>query len=266
VPASTADAVLFGLAACGFVISAGLSLRIGRRMLGPDVDVPTRAGDVVRGLTDAIGHLRQRREAGLGLIFIGLHRIPYGVVTVASILVYRNYFHSVDEIDAAIGDLGLLAAVTGIGFVLAAAVTPIVRHRIGARAWMVSCFVGSAVLQVFPGATYTRVGILIAAFCCGVLAQAIKINVDTFVQAHVDDDFKGRVFVIYDMIFNVSLVLAAVISMFVLPDDGKSVLVLVIIACCYLITGIAFAFLSRGLNLDQGSESLETQPDSSPTG
>ncbi|WP_168207311.1 MFS transporter [Microlunatus elymi] len=270
VPASTADAVLFALAACGFVISAVLSLRIGRRLLGPDVAVPTRAAEVVQGLADAVRHLRQRREAGLGLIFIGLHRVPYGVVTVASILVYRNYFNRPDQVDAAIGDLGVLAAVTGIGFVLAAAVTPIVRHRIGARAWMVGCFLGSAVLQVFPGATYTNLGILIAAFCCGVLAQAIKINVDTFVQAHVDDDYKGRVFVIYDMIFNVSLVLAAVISIFVLPDNGKSVLVLVIIACCYLVTGIVFGVLSRGLNLDQGSESLATgpdpaQPDPAPT-
>lgn len=263
VPASTADAVLFALAACGFVISGLLSLRIGRTVLGPDVAVPTRAGDVVRGLADTVRHLRQRREAGLGLVFIGLHRIPYGVVTVASILVYRNYFHQVSEVDAAIGDLGVLAAVTGIGFVLAAAVTPIIRHRIGARTWMVSSFLGSAVLQVFPGASYTRLGILVAAFCCGVLAQAIKINVDTFVQAHVDDDYKGRTFVIYDMIFNVSLVLAAVVGMLVLPSNGKSVPILVIIAGCYLITGIAFALLSRGLDLDHGSESLDRPADAS---
>lgn len=257
VPASTADAVLFALAACGFAVSAVLSLRIGRRVLGPDGGgVTTRAADVARGLVAAVGHLRERRAAGLGLVMIALHRIPYGVVTVASILVYRNYFHAVDEIDAAIGDLGVLAAVTGVGFVLAAAVTPIVRRRIGARAWMVWCFVGSAVLQVFPGATYTRVGILIAAFCCGVLAQAIKINVDTFVQAHVDDEFKGRVFVIYDMIFNVSLVLAAVITAGVMPTTGKSVPVLVVISCCYLVTGVLFALLSRGLDLDHGSESL----------
>jgi MFS family permease len=184
------------------------------------------------------------------------------VVTVATILVYRNYFHTVAEVNAAIGELGVLALVTGIGFVLAAAVTPIVRHRVGARAWMIICFVASAVLQTFPGATYTRAGILIAAFLCGVLAQAIKINVDTFVQAHVDDEFKGRVFVIYDMIFNTALVAAAGIGALVLPVDGKSVLVLVIISGCYLITGVVFAVLGRGLNWDQGAESLRRdQPD-----
>jgi MFS family permease len=260
VSAGTADAVLFALAACGFAASALLSLRIPRRRLGPDVDHPTTAREVVRGLAEAVGHLRRRREAGLGLITIGLHRVPYGVVTVATILVYRNYFHGVGQVDAAIGDLGILALVTGVGFVLAAVVTPWVRHRIGARAWMVGCFVGSAVLQVFPGATYTNLGILIAAFCCGLLAQAIKINVDTFVQAHVDDDVKGRVFVIYDMIFNVALVLAAVIGALILPADGRSVPILIIISLCYLVTGIAFGLLSRGLQLDRGSESLDDAP------
>ncbi|QGN34558.1 MFS transporter [Microlunatus sp. Gsoil 973] len=256
VPTSTADAVLFALATCGFMISAALSLRIGRRLLGPDGGEPTRTSDVVRGLVAALRHLRERREAGLGLIMIGLHRVPYGVVTVATILVYRNYFHTVGEVDAAIGELGILALVTGTGFVLAAAVTPIVRHRIGARAWMISCFVASAFLQTFPGATYTRAGILISAFLCGVLAQAIKINVDTFVQAHVDDEFKGRVFVLYDMIFNVALVGAAAISALILPINGRSVLVLVIISACYLLTGLAFAVLGRGLAWDQGAESL----------
>lgn len=257
VPTSTADAVLFALAGGGFLLGATLSLRIGRTLLGPEDDGErTRVTEVVRGLVAAVQHLRQRREAGLGLIMIGLHRVPYGVVTVATILVYRNYFHTVAEVNAALGELGVLALITGIGFVLAAAVTPLVRHRIGARAWMISCFVAAAIVQTFPGATYTRAGILIAAFLCGVFAQAIKINVDTFVQAHVDDDFKGRVFVLYDMVFNVALVAAAAIGALVLPVNGKSVLILVIISACYLFTGLVFAVTGRGLNWDQGAESL----------
>lgn len=257
VPTSTADAVLFALAGGGFLLGATLSLRIGRTLLGPEDDGErTRVTEVVRGLVAAVQHLRQRREAGLGLIMIGLHRVPYGVVTVATILVYRNYFHTVAEVNAALGELGVLALITGIGFVLAAAVTPLVRHRIGARAWMISCFVAAAIVQTFPGATYTRAGILIAAFLCGVFAQAIKINVDTFVQAHVDDDFKGRVFVLYDMVFNVALVAAAAIGALVLPVNGKSVLILVIISACYLFTGLVFAVTGRGLKWDQGAESL----------
>lgn len=257
VTAHAADAVLFTLAACGFLISAGLSLRIARSGLGPDQVRHTRPGEVVRGLVETVRHLRHRRSAGLGLVMIAAHRVPYSVVTVASILVFRNYFHRRSEVAPAIGELGTLGLITGIGFVLAAVVTPWVRHRVGARSWMITCFVVSAVLQIFPGATYTRPGIMIAAFGCGVLAQSIKISVDTFVQAHVDDDFKGRTFVIYDMIFNVSMVAAAAIGALILPDNGKSVPILSVISACYLITAIVFAATSRGLHLNRGGESLE---------
>lgn len=262
--AHTADAVLFALATGGFLISAGLSLRIPRARLGPDQSQRTRPADVVRGLADTGAHLRRRRVAGLGLLMIAAHRIPYGVVMVASILVFRNYFHHRDEVAAAIAELGTLGFVTGVGFVLAAVVTPWVRHRAGARVWMIGCFVLSAVLQMFPGATYTRAGIMIAAFACGLLAQGIKISVDTFVQAHVDDEFKGRTFVIYDMIFNVSLVAAAGIGALILPANGKSVPLLAVISVCYLVAGLIFAAVSKELNLNRGDESLRAVPDPGP--
>ena len=82
----------------------------------------------------------------------------------ATILVYRNYFHTVDEVDAAIADLGLLVVVTGAGFVLAAAVTPPGTARLGVRRWLVVSLVASGVLQVLPGAVYATVPLLVAAF------------------------------------------------------------------------------------------------------
>ena len=63
---------------------------------------------------------------------------------------------------------------------------------------------------------------------------------DTLVQAHVDDDFKGRVFVIYDVIFNSALVLAGVIGAVILPTNGRSVLILVLMAAGYLLLAAAF--------------------------
>ena len=85
---------------------------------------------------------------------------------------------------------------------------------------MIVCLVASAVFQIFPGAIYAKVPLLIAAFLLGLTAQSIKICVDTLVQAHVDDEFKGRVFVLYDMVFNVALVMAAGVGAVILPVDG----------------------------------------------
>jgi MFS family permease len=251
-----ANAILFLVAAAGFVLSAALALRIPRQRLGPDEAEPTRARDVVIGLVQAFAHLRDRRAAGLGLATIFGHRIIYGVVTVATILVYRNYFHTLDQVDAAIADLGLLVVFTGAGFVCAAVVTPPMAAKFGVRAWIIACLIGSAVFQLMPGAIYAKVPLMIAAFLLGLTAQNIKICVDTLVQAHIDDDVKGRVFVIYDMIFNVALVLAAVMGAAILPANGKSVPILVVLAAGYLAVAAAFAVLSRGLSMNEGTESL----------
>ena len=180
------------------------------------------------------------------------------MVTVATILVYRNYFHPVTEVEPAIADLGLLVGFTGAGFVLAAVVTPPMTARIGVRAWMIGCLFGCAVFQLLPGAIYTKVWLMVAAFLLGVTAQCVKICVDTLVQAHVDDEFKGRVFVIYDMIFNLVLVAAAAIAALIVPTNGKSVLVLAVLAGCYLLVGIWFTLASRGLPMNAGTESLHS--------
>ena len=63
--------------------------------------------------------------------------------------------------------------------------------------------------QLFPGGFYTRPALLVAAFFLGLASQGIKICVDTLVQTHVDDAFRGRVFALYDVIFNVAFVAAA---------------------------------------------------------
>jgi MFS family permease len=256
-PDYLANAILFVIVAAAFGVAALLALRIGRRALGPDAATPAvRAGEVLHGLVEAVRHLRARREAGLGLLTIGAHRIVYGIVTVATILVYRNHFHTVDDVEPAIADLGILVAATAIGFVVAAAVAPPLSARFGIRRVVIGCLVGSAVFQLVPGAVYARVPLLVAAFLLGLTAQVIKICVDTLVQAHVDDDVKGRAFVLYDMVFNVALVLAASIGALVLPADGRSVAVLAVLALCYLLTAAAFTALSRRLELDRGTESL----------
>lgn len=250
-PGNLTDGILFAAAGLGYAVSVALALRLPRHGLGPDVDDPSRAADIWRGLVDAVRHLAQRSPAGAGLLAIAAHRIPYGVVTVATILVYRNYFHPPTEVDAALADLGVLLGATAAGFVLAAVVTPPATRRWGLRRWLVVSLVASAVLQVLPGAIYTRPTLVVAAFGTGLMAQSIKIVVDTLVQVHVDDEVKGRTFVFYDMIFNVCLVLGAVLCAALFPADGVFVAGLVVVAVCYLLTALAVAVVSRRIGVDR---------------
>ena len=256
-PDYRANAILFIVAAVGFVLSAGLALLIPRRQLGPDGTATTQAREVVKALIEALAHLRSQRAAAIGLLTIAAHRLIYGIVTVAMILVFRNYFHRLDQVDAAIADLGLFVIITGAGFVFASVVTPPLSARVGLRGTMIISLLASGVFQLLPGAIYSKVPLIVAAFLLGLTAQCIKICVDTLVQAHVADEFKGRVFVLYDMIFNVALVVAAMIAAVILPADGKSVIILIIMAVGYLLVAVAFTLVSRGVSMNEGTESLQ---------
>jgi MFS family permease len=256
-PDYRANAILFLIAFAGFALSAILALRIPRRQLGPDQISAPKAREVITGLIEAIAHLRRKQAAGIGLMTVAGHRLIYGIVTVSVILVYRNYFHTLDQLDAAITDLGLLVVITGAGFVFASVVTPPMSARLGVRNTITVSLLASAVFQLVPGSIYARVPLMVAAFFLGLTAQTIKICVDTLVQAHVADEVKGRVFAIYDMIFNVALVLAAVIAAVILPANGKSTMILIIMAVCYLLIGLWFNMASRGVRMNKGTESLQ---------
>ena len=58
------------------------------------------------------------------------------------------------------------------------------------------------------------------------------------------------------MIFNVALVVAAVIGAAILPANGVSVPIIVGLAVAYALLGVWFALVSRSLSMDEGTESL----------
>jgi MFS family permease len=238
-------------AAVLYAVAGSLALRIPRDLLGPDLATQVPAvreavRHVARGLVDGLRHLAERRPAAYGLTAIGAQRFCYGITALSLILLYRNYFHTPGEADAAFADLSVAVLVTGVGLVAAAVLTPVVTERIPPRTWVLGLLTGAAVTQVFPGALYTQRALLVSAFFLGLASQGIKIVVDTLVQTHVDDAFRGRVFSLYDVIFNVAFVAAAAVGAVVLPTDGKSYVVLVGVALGYAATAGWYARVTRG--------------------
>ncbi len=244
------DVVVLLTAAVLYAGAALLALRIPRPLLGPTYD-PTRPGvreaarHVARGLLDGLAHLSHRRPAAYGLAAIGAHRFFFGVSTVMLILLHRNYFNASDEVDAAFNGLALAVLVSGAGFVSAAFITPFVTERITLRSWILILLGTAAVTQLVPGALFTETALLVSAYFLGVASQGIKICVDTLVQAGVDDAFRGRIFSLYDVIFNVAFVAAAAVAAVVLPLSGRSYAVLVAISLGYVATALVYARVSR---------------------
>ncbi len=244
-PAGALDVVIVCMAGGAYAAAALLATRLPRDLLGPDFD-PTRPdvrralAHVTHGLMAGLAHLRERRGAAFALGVISAHRFCYGLSTVATILLYRNYFNDPADTEAGLTGLSIAILVSGAGFFLAAVVTPLVTTRISPQQWIVALLVAAAVCEVLPGALYTEPTLLAAAFVLGLSAQGVKICVDTLVQTGVDDAFRGRVFSLYDVAFNVVFVAAAAVGALVVPTSGKSYPVVALIALGYVATAAVY--------------------------
>ncbi|MFH8404602.1 MFS transporter [Streptomyces sp. NPDC018019] len=242
------NTVVVLLAAVLYLCAAGISLRMAPGLLGPDPSqLQSRAGTALlstaRGLVAGLRHLAERRTAAAALTAMTALRFCYGALTVMVLMLCR-YAWSESESDG-LALLGVAVGVSGAGFFAAAVITPSVVARFTPLVWMAYCAGAAALLAPALGLTFAYVPLLIAAFVIGLCTQAAKISTDTVVQSSVDDAFRGRVFAVYDMLFNVAYVGAAAVAAVMLPPDGRSGVLVIAVALFYATTAVSLLRLVR---------------------
>lgn len=158
-------------------------------------------------------------------------RFCYGAVTVTVFMLCR-YAWSVTE-SQGLALLGLALVVSGAGFFTAAVLSPWAVGRFGPFGWMALCAGSAAVLVPALGLAFAPTPFLISAFILGLITQGTKIATDTVVQTTVEDAYRGRIFSLYDVLFNVAFVSAAAIAALMLPPDGRSTLLILMVAALY---------------------------------
>ncbi len=237
-------------------LAAGfLGARMSRDLLGPrrsgqEELLPAASGiwsdlkEVVRGLVDGVKHLNERRKAAYVLAAVGVHRALYGTLLVAGLLLYRNYFYHGGNGNNALGHATLLVITSAIGFGLAAVVTPQGVKRTTKDVWITAWLLVGGIATIALGPTFSQVPFLVLGFAMGLSAQCVKICADTTVQQVVDDAYMGRVFSIYDMLYNVAWVVGPAIAVPFMPDTGKSYPLVVVIGVLYLTAGAGYAALT----------------------
>jgi len=68
--------------------------------------------------------------------------------------------------------------------------------------------------------------------------QGVKVTNDALVQSKIVDEFRGRVFAVYDVMVNAGIVSGAIIAAFVLPPNGVSAVLPALIAVVYVIVAL----------------------------
>ncbi|MEV6113405.1 MFS transporter [Streptomyces sp. NPDC052109] len=236
--ASGSDAAVVVLGAFLYLCAGLVSLTIAPALLGPDrqpqrPQMGTALADTARALIAAVRHLTapRRREAAWALAAMTLMRFCYGALLVLLLMLCRYALTTTSEEGLRL--LGLALALSGAGFFAAAAVTPWAAGRLGPGRWIVVCSGAAAVLEPALGLPFATGPLLVATFVLGLITQGAKIATDTIVQASVDDDFRGRIFSVYDVLFNVAFVGAAGVAALMLPPDGRSAALVVTTALIY---------------------------------
>ncbi|MET9801929.1 MFS transporter [Streptomyces sp. NPDC006368] len=237
--AADSDAAVVMLGAALYLCSALASLRMGRELLGPGPDaMPTRIGaalaSTAKGLVSGVRHLAERRDAARALAAMTVMRFCYGALTVMVLMLCRYAWASPGSEGLAL--LGLAVGVSGAGFFAAAVCSPWAVGRLGRYGWMAVCAGAGAVLVPALALPFALVPMLAAAFLLGLATQGTKIATDTTVQTAVDDAYRGRVFSLYDVLFNVAFVGAAGVAALMLPPDGRSVPLVAMVAALYAAT------------------------------
>jgi MFS family permease len=250
-----------------YLIAGAIGATMRRNLLGPP---PLAEGErrrgllaelavVVRGLVSGAQHVWQRRPVAAALGATGGQRAMYGILLLTSILLYRNYFYRVSGANSALNHFVLVVIAAAFGYGAAAVVTPIATRWLSKAALITVLLAFGGVITGVLGPTFQQVPFLALSLLLGLVAQGVAICSVTIIQQRMDDDYRGRVFALYDMLFNVPFVLGALVAAQIIPDSGKSYLLIAVAAAGYLLAAVAYGAVSRQ-ELLAGPSSAESSP------
>ncbi|MGI8666531.1 MAG: MFS transporter [Jatrophihabitans sp.] len=254
-------------AALFYTVAGAQAIPFSRQQLGPDDETRTQresVRNVLTGMAAGVAHIRSHPSVLRAFTVIGIHRFAYGITAICTLLLYRNYFTDAGVFRAGLAGLGQIVAAIAVGGGLAALITPMAARRLGYTRWPAILLIGAAVVELALGLPFRMQTFLPAAALLGLAAQGVKICVDTLTAQRVADDFRGRVFSIYDTLFNVVFVAAGVLTALVLPENGKSATAVVVIALAYGVTGAVYYFAADTDPAGAGSDCAERATGSVP--
>ncbi len=250
-PVQIGSAVTLLAAALCYLLAGLSATRMARTSLGPDLgeerlgSVAAELGGVAAGLAAGLRYIWRKRPARAALTATSAHRFLYGILLLMSILLYRNYFYpgSNSSNDALKHFLPVVVG-SAVGYGAAAWITPIVTRRITNAAWITALLASGGVVTGTLGLTFGQIGFVAIGFLLGVVAQGVAICTATILQQQMEDDFRGRVFSVNDMLFNVTFVLGAGLGAAFMPLTGRSVPMLLVVACGYLIAAAGYRLIT----------------------
>jgi MFS family permease len=235
-----------------YVAASVVAATMSRDLLGPTREPGARPlgrlrnelARVAAGLAEGARYVARRRGPAAALGVTGGFSFLLGPLFLMAILLYRNYFYR-SSVTVAEARFGTLVVIAGIGYFCAALVTPTATRRLSKPTWITVLLAASAVVTGALGETFYQLAYLAIGFCLYLTRQGVAICATTILQEEVDDAYRGRAFAYYDMMYNVTYAIGAVIFAAFMPFDGHSPVIIGLVAAGYAILAVAYWLTAR---------------------
>jgi MFS family permease len=207
--ASTESAIV--MAGALYATGALVARRISDPMAHPHKHlerIRDAAARIASELVDGVREIWTRERARLPLLGIFVLRVAAMFVALIAIEIIRTEYTGADD-SGRLSASALALGAAGVGAFIGALTAPAMGRRFSTPALLIIGFVvsGVSMLAVAPVLQLTTtVGLSLFA---GFGAFVAKVAVDAQVQEALPDEYRGRAFALYDILYNLASVLAA---------------------------------------------------------
>lgn len=238
--ANQADGVLITLAASCFLVAGLLALRLKKDQLGPlphEMKHQSIAA-AYQEMVDGAKFLYRIRDCFLGITATAVQRGGLTALTLMALLLNRNTFNDPTNPESGLAGFAFAITIAGVGITIGAVIAPFGVKRFGRHAWIRYSLYASAILPIALALNQNELLLVLTGFFTGMAGQGVKVTNDALVQSKIADEFRGRVFAVYDVMVNAGIVCGAIVAAFVLPADGVSAALPILIAVVYVLVAL----------------------------
>jgi predicted MFS family arabinose efflux permease len=157
--------------------------------------------------------LRSPRAIG-PITSITLDQIGQGIVLILSLVVLRHTFGE------GVASFSNLIGAGGVGVLVGILTVGELEERFSKPRIVAGAFVVGGIVLLAVSFAIQEWSVLLASFAVGMTFAWKKISVDTMVQEAVPDGYRGRVFSVYDVVYNLARVIAAALAIPMIPNLG----------------------------------------------
>jgi MFS family permease len=147
---------------------------------------------------------------------ITLDQMGQGIVLVLSLFVFRDRF------EQGVASFSNLIGAGGVGVLVGIFTVGKLEERFRKERIVAGSFLIGGLVLIAVSLAITQWTVLVASFAVGLTFAWKKIPVDTLVQKAVPDGYRGRVFAVYDVAYNLSRVVAAFLAIPMVPALGEA--------------------------------------------